>query len=458
MATNKIKDTTRLTHSGFLRFINELLSTVSDKDKEETIYVYKAIEKDSAKYERLLEECRNCPQFGSIEELEAKRYSLFDDIMDIVEENLYVHINDKNGAFLFIDIEPGKAALEIPSFKASYELMQVEPENEDVTDFFFANEHHWLPSEMDETIDHIIRREQHERCIEAGIISHIPELQLVEESLRELIPYLENAEAITELRELRYDICSLLTISGLEEFNSELNEPRVIDASYLFESRLAEREERRRLEMFSFDELTLTTLATLAENWAKEVTLSSKNENFKANIQKRLSEYLQILGLFRSHYLFEQFEREENSFYREVLRVMDRVVCAIPCYNAEDEECWNRHISTEKYKAARTLLEMLDRTPYDNYCSWEPDFPLPSDVLYTIIEKWNTVENRELLHRVGALELYENLRKLEENAAHSAMVIQLTNKHAKLEKLRHSRFGISIILSILTKEKEMFQT
>ena len=74
--------------------------------------------------------------------------------------------------------------------------------------------------------------------------------------------------------------------------------------------------------------------------------------------------------------------------------LLTSIAAHIGCIGADDPEQWERHITSDTYKAASALFESIPHSWYDNLKQYERGKSLHPSMLNAILETWCEVEHR----------------------------------------------------------------
>ncbi|MDG5813967.1 hypothetical protein QA601_02670 [Chitinispirillales bacterium ANBcel5] len=443
MTVKNLKDLNSLSHEEFLSTAEDVLidiHKINDKLAE-------SIGQDMSAYRLSITSLQQLSCWKEIDSLEKERYRLWERMVDTLDDNLNVEIEDPTMTLHYLQLTPESALYEIPSYKASWELL--EP-TEDGDRFFSsanaADGHFWEPPDMENLIRRLIDPQNSSLCEMAGILSESSTLQKVQLQLDALCSSLPE-DINDSLRKKRYYICLGFSISNL--FKSATKDFVQLDAGELFEGRIREQEQIRKLQMFSYDQIPLSQLSVHAEKIVQQAYQKTNDSSLLKQFEEAHKPFIEVFSEFKKHSLFEQLEQEELAFYNELRRLLDKVVGYIPCYNPEDPSFWDKHIKSKEYKASKSLTSLLNKSPYDKIEYWEPDESISPHSIYGIIDEWSEKENLKYLMDIGATELYESTLQLNDKAEETADLIRQVYSGAKLEVLRFTRYRLSLFLEIV---------
>jgi hypothetical protein len=393
-----------------------------------------------------------------IDELEARRYGLWEEIIDTMDENLNLEIEDYTFFLSRVGLTETSALQEIPSYRASWELCA--PGTRAGCRVFLsrrsAKGHFWYRNEMDVMIGRLIDPAHAGLCAEAGITERVDALAAIEAKIAKLATGLSRPGILIKVRECRYMVCLAMIVASFDDTHvAQIKDRRYVKAFTLFGDRIARREEQRRMELFSFNHLSPSAFDAILDALAP----AAQREDALAlpvleDFNQSMAAYKTQLAAFRSHYLWERFETEETAFYQETLRLMDAVAGFIPCYDPDDPEVWEEHSTSATYQAALPLLEMLNRIPYDMFQYWEPDQNITSDTMQTMLDKWTEPENLDRLELLGCRERFERCRTQDDATRSLGLEIENDDPEADLDELRRQRDELTLILVLVKAEKD----
>jgi hypothetical protein len=389
----------------------------------------------------------------AIDLIEARRYSLWEAIVDILDDNILVMVDDPNYTLKSIGLDEETAYDEIPIVRASLELL--EPMGNDSQNFpssSHLNGHFWEPEEMATLISRLIDPAHAGLCAEVGIADKVRLLAEVEQEIGLLAPRLP-AGLLETLRTQRADICigmQCVVMHTPTMSSGKYKHPRYIKPYQVFADRFKHAEELERMEMFSLDHLSASAFIKLVDplkpdSIADDVLCESMRNHLFTNYAK----FKKALGNFQSHYLWDRFEAEETSFYQACNRLMDAVTSAMECIDIEDPDCRQEHMDTPTFDAAAELVDNLEHNPFCSYIGWEPNTPLAIENMVPLLEDWGTSENLGYLNTLDCMEKYHECCRLNEITNNLCIEISTDNPAANLEELRSFRTEVSRFLSLI---------
>ena len=455
MPISNLKPTTTMSHSTYVGFVREFLQLPGNIAGQWNLIVVERVRQDLVLFERDLAELVSSGEGRMIDDLEARRYYLWENIVDKIDDNLNLEIQDFTFMLSRLDLTPETARYEVPSYRASCDLLAPSSRGGDRRAFYShlsADGHLWMPMDMDVLIGRLIDPHNMAQCESAGIAEHIPELASVERRIGELSALLPDKTLIGGLRDKRYYILLGMIVAGIRKVLGicSLKNRNHIKAWKLFTERCRECDEMRKLQVFSFSQLSLGAFfAALKRIEPDCLEKKALNPEMREEFTSDVREFTEILAAFRSHYLWERFESEETALYRETLRLMGAVTAFLPCYAADDPECWEQHSASATYQAAEILVNSLDVGPFDRFRFWEPREDLDFVTMRVMISKWDSPGNRNRLQILGALDFFDNCVRLDDSASDIAEEIQDDIPAADAGRLRMLRDKLCSFLRLV---------
>ncbi|HMA65166.1 MAG TPA: hypothetical protein VKO63_08210, partial [Chitinispirillaceae bacterium] len=407
--------------------------------------------------------------WAHIDNLEMNRYLLWEKIIDRLDDNLNLRITDYYGELYMLDLSLENAYNEIPSYSASRSFFESQDSNGESLCFYSegsAHGHFWDPHKMDFFIRRLISPEFSTLCEITGILSDVNVLEQNQLQLESTLKTFPDCILLNKLRHARYCIsfglsmCILVGQSPLDRYKG----CKSIDAMVLFEDRIIEMSERKRLELFSIDLLPLSTFLSIVlqanDVFQKRLPDSSVYKSYLENMPKLLKAY----NAFRSDVLWDQFEKEEHAFYKELTLLLDRVTCFTQCYLADNEELYQKFINSDTYDSATTLLyEYVNESTVQNsgdtkeqiasetYCiSWEPGDSINFRAIKPILKYWGSAQNRLHLEVLNAEALFNKVVEFNNSVIRTSSMIKSKNPDADLDILREHRYYINVFCNILS--------
>lgn len=407
--------------------------------------------------------------WARIDNLEMNRYLLWEKIIDRLDDNMNLRITDNYGELYLLDIKLEAAYKEIPIYSASRSLF--EPADATGEELCFYSEgsahgHFWNSTKMDFFIRRLISPEFRNLCEIAGILSDVFALEQNQRQLDSVLKTFPDCMLLNKLRESRYCISFGLSMCILvgQDILDRYKKSNSIDASVLFEDRIIEMNERKRLEPFSIDLLPLSTFLSIVQQAADVFHQKMPDSTIYKNYLKDLPVMLKAYNAFRSDVLWDQFEKEEHGFYKELALLLDRITSFTQCYIADNEELYQKFINSDTYDAATILLyeyvneqtvqnsgDTKEQIASETYCiSWEPGDPINYHAMKAILTYWGSAQNRSHLEVLNAETLFDNVVTLNNAVMRTASLIKSRNPDADLDILREHRFFMNLFCNVLS--------
>ncbi|MFP4164841.1 MAG: hypothetical protein ACLFVE_12730 [Chitinispirillaceae bacterium] len=436
-----------LSHAELLDSAREILDSVPDTCINASACLIKATETCLAEFRNNLSRCRALSLWPIIDESEQKRYALWEKIADKLDDNLNIFIVDEYSILKKIGLTKETAAHEIPSYDASWMLL-------DKSKAFpigrYSIGHFWKPALMNKLISRLTDPSNSALCQKAGIMSLVENLAKVEKSLKQQIKSLPDKQMVPRLRNSRYHLLSKLKIlyySKEEQSRITCKTCRYLNAGILFEDRFRTLQQIKNLETFSLDQLKLSQLADLVQSRAAIFFENESNDILEMLYHEFHPVFMKTLDAFRSHPLWDQFEKGEHDFYKESLLLMDKVFNHITCSNEEDPQVWEKHVHSEEFKRADYLFRYGrdDNRPLD----WEPGEIMNEEVFRTILDRWNASGCTRHLEALDASDLHRNCMNLNRTVREYAGFIRESQPRADIEILRRYRYELSDIVKFM---------
>ncbi|HMA65760.1 MAG TPA: hypothetical protein VKO63_11195, partial [Chitinispirillaceae bacterium] len=403
-----------------------------------------------------------------IDDLEMNRYQLWEKIIDRLDDNMNIRITDYYCELYLLDLTLETAYNEIPSYSASRSFFEPADTTGEKLCFYSegsAHGHFWNSGEMDFFIRRLINPEFRTLCEIAGILSDVNALELNQLHLDSALKTFSDCMLLNKLRESRYCISfglSMYILVGQSPLD-RYKKCNSIDASVLFEDRIIEMNERKRLEPFSIDMLPLSTFLSIVQQAADVFQQKMPDSTLYKNYLEDVSKLLKAYNAFKSDVLWDQFEKEEHAFYKELALLLDRITCFTQCYLADNEELYQKFLNSDTYDAATTLLyeyvnestlqnsgDTKEQIASDTYCiSWEPGDPINYRAMKAILKYWGSAQNRSHLEVLNAETLFDNVVELNNAVIRTASLIKSKNPDADLDILREHRFFMNLFCNVL---------
>jgi hypothetical protein len=462
-----LKSANLLSHTEFLSFANKLCFEISENSGNENPKVLEHIRRDLVDFASCIKDVSQHSIWSELDILEGKRYSLWEKIVDKLDDNLNLEITDYYFVLEKINLTLKTAYGEVPSYAASWDLLLPgeTPERRIFPSRRHALGHYWMPKDMNTFIERLIDIKYKDLCEIAGIAADVAELSEIQQQFTVLSLISDIEVTLSSLRKCRYYICVGFCVAiksdtdGLKRLKKHVQ----IDAGVLFEDRFFQRGERMRMEKWSVDTLPFSLFFSLVEKSAQRLFEKEPDSGLYEDYQTDLPVLLKCYNAFRSHLLWEQFEKEEHAFYKEILLLLDKVTHFTCCYNADNEAIWERFTKSDTYNAASMLLYEYATNAVTNTggtlegeesdstisVSWEPGSPINHNAIEVIITYWGTTENRLHLTTLHALDLFERCIALNKAASDTASLIQNLHPDADLSTLRKYRYFMGLFLDVV---------
>lgn len=470
MVLQRLKSANFLSHSEFSAFANEYYIEISEQIGNEKPKLIERIRGELTGFVSCLKELQLNTLWENIDTLEKKRYSLWETIVDKLDDNLNLIISDNYFVLKKINLTLDTACREVPSYAASFDLAY--PEGTTEHRFFQSRRHalghHWTPELMNTFITRLIDPQYRNLCETAGVASDVDQLSDIQQQLAMLIDISEIASTLEKLRKYRYLLCLGMYVCFRNDTATIKKYKDIVrvDASICFQERFVELGERIRMEQCSVDLLPFSIFFSLVENSARKLIEKDPDSGLYKEYQTDLPVLMKCYDAFRSHVLWEQFEKEDNAFYKELLLLLDKVTSYTSCYNADNDEIWEKFTGSDTYDAAYALLEECDSetvsyaddTSGDDESSskssvyWEPGAPVNYYSIETIVQYWGTAANRKHLSTLKALELFDSCMVLNATVSNTASLIKCMHPDADLDTLRKYRFFMGLFLNVVPDE------
>jgi hypothetical protein len=470
MVLQRLKSANFLSHSEFLAFANEYyieISVLTGSDKPKLI---ERIRGELTGFASCLKELQLNNLWEHIDTLEKKKYSLWETIVDKLDDNLNIAISDNYLVLEKINLTLETACREVPSYAASFDL--VFPEGTSQLRFFQSQRHalghYWTPELMNKLVTHLIDPQYLNLCEAAGVATDVICLSEIEQQLAMMIDLSEITPTLEKIRKYRYLLCLGMYVSFRRSTDKvqKYKTPVWVDASICFQERFVQLGELERMEKCSVDLLPFSIFFSLVENTARKLFEKRPDSVIYEDYQTDLPVLLKCYNAFCSHILWEQFEKEDNAFYKELLLLLDKVTGYTSCYNGVNEEIWEKFTRSATYNAACTLLDECnsetvsapDDTDGDGESStsgrihWRPGDPVDFYGIKKIVRYWGTTTNRKHLSTLNSLELFEHCMALNATASDTASVIKSMNPDADLDTLRKYRYFMGLFLAVVPYE------
>lgn len=445
----KLRNANYLSHEEFYSFSLSLLNiTTFNTGTEKQIEDFRSL---FMKYYDLLKACSSNAIWPILDEYEKRRYVLWEHISETIGDNLDISFSSEDLALLEqFDVDPLEALMKIPTFKASWDL--VESDGSYHVAFDRRTEgYYWLPDEMEVLISNFLDEKNQSVCETAGIISFVDEMREVEKYIEMLSFRLENNDILNELRLTRFFMMHRIEHSGIaSRFSAKRpRDFKFVNARVLLADQLREKFEIDRMQTFSYDQLMLSEYPRFAKLWQEKLNELSLYPSFEKSLKRRLAEFIRIMNKFRNHELWEQFEAAENEFCRECYLLLDKVSSFCFSIDMGDTECTELLGESDQALAVSELLQFLDKKAEKLFYRWSPDCPIDYSLFQSVVQKWNNVECSANLLTIDALDLFGSVQILNCKVNMIATQIEHLDSRADLAALRHKRFRLSEMMGAL---------
>ncbi len=443
-----IKHLNSLSHTELLNYVREFLDSVAGAHPGTAPKLVDIAEKCFSDFQTAVSGCRSLTLWPIIDEFEEKRYTLWERIADRLNDNLNIFIVDEYSVLKKIGMTRETALHEIPSYDASWMLLN---EDKAFPTGQCAVGHFWKPELMDKLISRLTDLSNNALCRKAGIVEQTDDLNRVEKLLTKLTESLPDPQLISRLRSSRYFLLVSLKVlhsCSRKECSPEHNRNcTYLNAGLLFEDRFRAQQQIDSFQIFSYDQLSLSSLAGMIGQRAGQFFKDESNDILEMLLGEFYPVFRSTLEAFQAHPLWNQFERKEHEFYKEALVLMDKVYNHLTCSNAEDPQVWERQIRSKEYKAAKNLLGY--GRPEGHLLDWQPGDIMTTEVFDAILVKWCESGATHDLEVIDALELHRNCQYLNKTAERYALVIREANENADLGTLRKYRYEVSDIVRFM---------
>ncbi|MFP4418354.1 MAG: hypothetical protein ACLFSB_13875 [Chitinispirillaceae bacterium] len=438
------KKANTISHSHFAAFVRDFLKQASIKVPDNG-FVIKALSERFTEFKNKLEYLLKEPLGAKIDALEGERYRLWETIVDRLDENMLIKITDKAYILLQRRLKEEDALMQIPKYKATWELLVPGSRGENSRVFLTVGRsdgHFWNVDDMNNLIARLIDPLHSDNCSTAGIAGEVAALRIVERRLAESTAQFHDHSALQKVRQARHGVVVAMRVLN----DLKLKKWRSVDAYDIYEDRLKQEEQIRRLEMFSPDQLTPGAFfRTLQNTVQKLVDEESLAEGRRAEIITRYEKFSGLIKQFQNHYLWEKFDKMEGEFYRSAVILLDAVSIHLPCLGAESKEIWEAHCRKDSYKAAMSLLEMIDSSPFKSFMYWTPDQLVGFPAMIAMVTEWERRENRKLLRACGVEEKFQAFCRLDAEVLDIAEEILDQAPAQSLLELRMVRYELSLM-------------
>jgi hypothetical protein len=458
MAFSSIGFFNTLTHQDLLNTVSTALGGKRSAARSPESILLGRIKKDLEHYEQQLRLFLADPAGVVLDNLEQRRYALFDKIVDRIDDNLNFWILDDTDILDQIGLTEETAYDEVPSYISSWQLLQPSPDGDDRRIFpseSNADGHFWDNEEMTALVSRLIDPGHIELCKDAGIVEMVAQLRALEGEYEKIPVSRELSERIGAIRDLRYHLCAGISLSkSLYKNKDPYKDSKDIKAIELFADRFKAVYEQQKLEMFSVDELAPDDFLTMMERF--ETESAGTNEfikHTKKNFVEALKEYRLTLELFRQHERWPDFKDLETDLYRLSIGLISKVSGFLACFDIDDEEYVKQHYESPHYQAARKLLKELEITPYHSFVLWEPDHTVEFRILEVMFEVWNEPEFRKDLQTLDATDLFDKCLHLDRATGLIAETIAGEDSEEILQTLRDSRSKLSLFFQVIRGEE-----
>lgn len=445
---SSIKTLNFLSHTELLNSVREFLCSLRDAHPDQAPQMVDITEKCFSDFQTAVIQCRTLALWPIIDEFEEKRYTLWETIADKLDDNLNIFIVDEYSVLKKIGLTKESALHEIPTYNASWMLLD---EDKTFPTGQCAVGHFWKPELMNKLISRLIDPSNVALCKKAGIEEQTDDLNRVETLLAKLTGSLPDPQIISSLRNSRYFLLVSLKVlhsCSRKEYSPENNRNcTYFNAGLLFEDRFRAKQQIDNFEIFSYDQLSLSSLARLIEHRAEQFFKAESNDILEMLFREFHPVFRSTLDAFRTHPLWDKFEKREHDFYKEALLLMDKVYNHLTCTNAQDPQVWEKQIRSEEYKAAEHLFRC--GRPEGHLLDWQPGDIMNTEVFDAILLKWCENGCAQDLEVIDALDLHRNCQCLNKAAENYAYLIQKTDEKADLGTLRKYRYEVSDIVRFM---------
>lgn len=453
MQFEKFKNVNRLSHLEVPRYIRSLIELYTAEHGSKGGKLIESLEEDLCEFEALLGEAFENEDGRRLDTLERERYRYFEQVVDRLDDNLLVFIRDYLGELRSLGMTEVEALMRIPEYGASLKILE-KPDGE----VYFPSQahkhgHNWEPEEVAFLITRLKDPLLKEQIRIAGVTEAAHMLVGIDERINSLLSQEKvsiTEGVLNEIRKKRYFPCLhvylLIYRIGTEKVHKTRRHISVYDT---ISDILEMKEEQKSLAKFSYNDFSHTIFRSLVEKYrdpiANENTLATK---IREDFEKEFREYTTVFQAFLSHPLWSELDAFEANLYRNMENLLTSIAARIGCIGADETGRWEKHIESDTYKAACSLLESIPQNWYDNLKSYERGQSLHPLMLNAMLETWDDVVHRVSLKILNREELFNDCKSSDESARLLAERIHHEREDAVLNKLRNARYGLIIIIRV----------
>jgi hypothetical protein len=389
---------------------------------------------------------------SDLEKLDAAYFSLWDQIISTLQNNLNIEIEDPVNILEFLDLTRESALMCIPEYASSCNVFgSVKAIESTFHPFNNAFGNYWPHKDMNALIESLCNPVNKENCRNAKIEGFVNNLQLV---VKQISTLGENSDITNnlfrELRNERIEFCRIIVLLDSDFCSFKVNPSRKFKAYELFSDRLLVADQSSELEKFSLNDLSLDSFYSLLLRFRESLPKNNKLiDKLPDDIFTQIEQFEEILFSFKSSQLYESFQSNETNFYRKFEMLLFGITSNIRYVASDDQNAWNAHTQTAPYKTALSLFADIGQSPYSNLSKWQRGELLQPNMVLKILKMWDITFHRNHLTILGLEELFDSCINSEDAARTIADDIFIDNSKADINSLREARYSAGLIISMV---------
>ena len=446
------KNINHLSHRELLSYLTLLIDQYTKADEKKD-GLFDNIRTDAREYEALLSDAFKAEDDEAVDAFERERYRSFEEVVDRLDTNLLVYIRDYSLELNRLGMEEEEALKMIPEYGATWSILEVENGKIRFPSARVLYGHNWEPEMMAFLIGRLKDPSLKDQVHMAGVKDAAERLVRADDQIAELLS--QGKVSITgtmldDIREKRYWVCLCVqTLEGFLGGGRKYKKRRAVSVYDIISDILEADKERMLLEKFSFNDFSHTVFGPLINKWKDPIQSSDTIvPKIKEDFKKNLEEYQTTLAAFQSHPLWNELDNYEATVIRDMENLLLAISGHIGCRGADDPEQWEKHIESDTYKAACSLIESIPHSWYDNLKHYERGKSLHPSMLNAILETWGEVEHRIRLKILGREGLFDKCKTSDQAARLVAERIRRNREDADLKRLRTARSRLIIIFRV----------
>ncbi|MFW6254055.1 MAG: hypothetical protein ACOC41_03910 [Chitinivibrionales bacterium] len=403
-----IREVINLTHTEFGLFASEFLYTLSTQDCHSSDSQTQDIEQELQDFESMITLLTGCEAGVKIDRMEARRYRVWENIMDVFDDN--IGVSNEPCDFNPKDLLSDKAYhLQIPEYTATCKLLYSKGARSRHFPMRGGNHgHFWSDKDMCELISRLLNPKHKGLCKAAGVDITVELLRKVEEKIATYLNTLPPTCNLAAIRQSRYRICSAMIPLLKLPHGLQQNVPFVRQDICLHERSLASNAHRKP-DLCSLDHLTPVGFLRAVDSVKTRLCDADDEDNAtKRLFTDKLREISTILDRFSHHPLWEHFDMREGEFYRSCFSLLERI-SAYAYNHSPAAGHGNQELETTRcFTAASILLDMLDINHTVPDASRQPNLAFGFPPIKTLLENWSSSGSREFLEICHAGRLFDH--------------------------------------------------